>query len=62
METCAAVGLCEKEMGVRSALRLKFEAESYWTVWNEVFQLGAGRQAVVGIATPYGLLVQDPVL
>ena len=28
MGACAAVGLCEKEMGLRSALRLKFEAKS----------------------------------
>ena len=27
MGTCAAVGLCEKELGLRSALYLKFEAK-----------------------------------
>jgi hypothetical protein len=59
------VDLCEQEIGVRSALLFKFEAESpigrpgircfSWLL--EVI----GWDNSVGIATRYGLVGQDPV-
>jgi len=66
MGACASVGLCEKEMGVRSALHFRFEVKSpigqpgmrcFGWVLEDI-----GWDSSVGIATCYGLFVQDPVL
>jgi hypothetical protein len=66
MGACAVVGLCEQEMDVRSALLFKFEAESPIgrpgiRCFSWVLE-AIGWDNSVGIATRYGLLVQDPLL
>jgi len=66
MGACAKVGFCEKEMGVRSALRFILEAKSPigqpgMRCFNWVLE-DLGWDSSVRIATRYGLFVQDPVL
>jgi hypothetical protein len=60
------VSLCEQEMGVRSALLIRFEPESpIGRPRIRCFSLvleAVGWDNSIGIATRYGLLVQDPLL
>jgi hypothetical protein len=66
MGACAAVGFCEIEMGVKSALHFKFEAKSPigkpgMRCFSGVLE-DIGWVSSVGIATRYGLYVQDHLM